>query len=158
MFLCMHIYVLTPFTNGSRGIIALAQFGCPPKWCRKSLLQIVLNWTIKICPGTGFIEPICIVWHILLFFCRGSIFLHVCGRHAQESIWRVIFLSVGLHFWKGNSVYDQNLFLHFCKWRNNNVYSRHQWHMISDNLWKRTWGNYWLEKLVYLGRDQRGKT
>ena len=130
-FLCVHTYVLTAATNRSRGIIAFALFGCPPKWCRKSILKIVLNWTIRRRPGADFTGAVCIVWHILLFFCIESILLRVCGRYAQEAIWRAIFLYVGLLFWRGKTCMTRICLHNFWKLCRSNIYCRHQRRMIS---------------------------
>lgn len=88
--LCVCTYILTGATNRSRGIIVFAQFGCPPKSHRKSLLKTVLNWTIKRCPEADFTEAVCIVWHLLLFFYTECILLHVCGgmhRRPYEGLY-----------------------------------------------------------------------
>lgn len=101
-FLCVHTCILTAATNRSRGMIALAQFGCPPKWCRKSLFRIVLNWTTKRCPGAGFRGAACLVSHIFCDFLVQRVYCCMCvgGRvKSCVSICRITFFKGEKHVW-----------------------------------------------------------
>lgn len=138
-------------TNRSGGIIAFAQFGSPPKMMQKVTSQ---NY-----PQLNFQKS----WSWL----SGShmcglgtrcYFAVCCGRDAQEDIERAAFPYVGWLFLKGKNMYDQNLSPQFWGMMQKEHIQRDERHMSSGRLWERTWGNYWLEKLVCLCRDQRGKT
>lgn len=98
-----------------------------------------------------FQEPYVWFGHMLLFCC---VVWEACTGGRRKSCISICSMT----FLKGKNIYDQNLSPQFWRIVQKEHIQQDERHMSSGRLWDGTWGNYWLEKLVCLCWDQRGKT